>query len=349
MTTENLPSISIVMPCFNEADHIADTAQAVVRHIEKSWPGRRYELLLVNDGSTDGTEAALQDICARLQHVRVHSFPYNKGRGAALKAGFALSSCDYIIALDADLSYDVGHINEIMAVLDGDRSVDAVIVSAYMKGGLTQGVPFKRLFVSRAANWLLSGFLHHNISTVTCVVRGYKVSTLKKCPLLENGKELHLEILRKLELMEAKIVEIPGRLVWRKSRKAARRNNGLNIVTSAYGHLFYAVFTKPTKLLAFVSILVLGIGTYEGINVLRRFFMIYDPGYSADLWWCVWHGLLLAFRDSPHTVVIAVTCLLLSAQLLTLLALVSLAKFQHEELLKNLFVLYAKKNEPQSR
>jgi hypothetical protein len=158
--------------------------------------------------------------------------------------GISSSRGDYVICLDADLSYDEKHIGSILDCFEGDPKTDVVVVSPYMKGGYTKGVPWGRLMVSRLANWILAGFFEGKLSTVTCVVRGYRGPLIRAIPLFEDGKEIHLEILRKLALYGARILEIPGRLEWKRTRKQPRERGKSNFFISAGKHTWYVFSSR---------------------------------------------------------------------------------------------------------
>ena len=164
-------------------------------------------------------------------------------RGAAIRAGFEALLSSHIICLDADLSYDAAHISEILDCFKQDPQTDVVVVSAYMKGGTVEGVPWVKLFISKMANWLLAGSF--GLSTVTCCVRGYRGDLVRSMSFSEDGKEFHLEILRKLMARGANVVEIPGRLVWR-DRTNERRRAERSFLRSVLGHIRYG-FHTPTN------------------------------------------------------------------------------------------------------
>ncbi|MEZ4273010.1 MAG: glycosyltransferase family 2 protein [Myxococcota bacterium] len=149
--------LSIIVPCYNEVGKIATHAGYILDFCAKQFRGKSIELILIDDGSTDGTTAVLQQLINDHPQVKAVFFAKNKGRGCAIKAGFKKSVGDLLIVLDADLSYDVKHIERIMQAFDSDDAIDAVVVSPYMRGGTTRGVPPFRLVLSRLANWLFGG------------------------------------------------------------------------------------------------------------------------------------------------------------------------------------------------
>jgi len=334
------PDVSLIIPCFNEVATIGHTVHQVLDYMASRYTGKSFELILIDDGSTDGTTNLLMQFMQHFPVVQAVFFKTNQGRGAAIKAGIQRSQGACVILLDADLSYDVNHIGEILDNFQSTRS-DVVIVSPYRSGGVVRGVPFWRLMLSRAANWILSGFFAENLSTVTCVVRGYRGDLIRRIPLFEEGKELHLEILRKLGIYQACFSEIPGRLIWKTTKAKPRRKNNLKVARSAKKHLLYGILVKPTHLFNSIALLFVLLGIYEGWNILHSVYTYYQPA-DAPAGYRLWVAIAAAYAHSPHTFFIAGLCLILGVQILSFNGILQVLQLQQEETLRHLLAVLEK-------
>lgn len=329
--------LSIIIPCYNEEETIQETCSIINQYMSEDFCHLNYELILINDGSTDKTSEIINQLQSNI--IKPLHFLTNKGRGEAIKYGISCARGRILITLDADLSYDVNHIGAILSCFNDDPKTDVVIVSAYKKGGSTKNVPFSRLLLSRIANWILSGFFQRRFATVTCVVRGYKAEMIKKICLIESGKELHLEILRKLDLYNAQIKEIPGQLVWKKDpQKKKRRKNNLKIFDSGTNHLMYGLIIKPTGFFKLLTVLFLAIGLYEAFVVgwsALNHLDINEQSFARSLW----KGLNYAFLSSPHSFFIGLGALILGLNTFCFLILLAISKKHHEENLRHILTV----------
>ena len=120
--------VSVVMPCFNEKPTIVASVKRVLdAPFEK-------EIVLVDDGSTDGTRAVLASEVEKLPNVRVLYQDRNRGKGAALRLGFQEARGDIIIVQDCDLEYDPREIPKVIQpIIEGDA--DVVYGSRFLGGG----------------------------------------------------------------------------------------------------------------------------------------------------------------------------------------------------------------------
>ncbi len=250
--------LSIVVPMYNEEENAADTVRRIAETMEPL--GRSWELVLVDDGSADSTPVVLEQLALTHPFVRYASYRPNRGRGHALRTGFAMARGRYVIATDADLTYDPAYMLEMIRLLDGGET-DMVLASPYMPGGRAENVPAHRLLISRIGNRILSATLPAKIYTITCVFRAYRRQVLDSMILESDGKELHLEILSKALTLGYRVKEIPAVLTGRRKGKSSFRFRRTTL-----SHLLFSFSERPMLLFGLLGVAMflggLAIGIY---------------------------------------------------------------------------------------
>ena len=222
--------LSVVAPMFNEVENVAQTARQI-REALADFP-HRWELVVVDDGSTDASRAKAEALAADDPRLRVAGYRPNAGRGRALRTGFEAARGRFVVSVDFDLSYEASHIVRMYQALSREGGPDVVVVSAYMPGGRVEGVPAGRLLASKLGNWLLRLAWPRPVYTSTCIVRGYRRAALDRMTLTEDRKEIHLEILSQAFAEGLRVEEIPGTLRARargKSKAKLRRSMGTHL------------------------------------------------------------------------------------------------------------------------
>ncbi len=111
-----LPSISMVVPAMNEAENLIETIPQAISVLEKL--GVEYEVLVIDDGSTDGTPQVMRDLCSTHPHLRSIRLRRNAGKTAALSIGFDLAENDVFVMMDADGQDEPSEIPRLLAKLD---------------------------------------------------------------------------------------------------------------------------------------------------------------------------------------------------------------------------------------
>lgn len=230
--------LSIVAPMFNEEENVGETVRRV-REAMAAFEGG-WELVIVDDGSTDCSRARAEAEAARDPRIRVAGYTPNAGRGRALRAGFDAARGRFVASVDFDLSYEPSHILRMHQALAREGGPDIVLASAYMPGGTCQGVPWGRLLPSRLGNWLLRFAWPRRLYTSTCIVRGYRREALERLALREDGKEIHLEILSQAFEKGLRIEEIPGHL-----RARARGRSKARLGGTIGSHLKFLARRRP--------------------------------------------------------------------------------------------------------
>jgi len=254
-------TVSVIIPMFNEQDNVLSTLERVGSILASS--GLSYEIIPVNDGSTDDTLRVLDSLASQDPHIRVVSYWKNGGRGKAIRYGFKAARGAYVATIDADLSYDPRYILEMVTVLEEERDIDVVLASPYMDGGGTEGVPTDRLLISRLGNRILQLAMPERLHTLTCIVRCYRSEVLSSLDLESNDKEIHLEIISKVLAMGYRVKEIPAVLT---SRKKGRSKFSLR--STAASHLLFTLFERPMLLFGILGAVLTLIGIGLGIYIL---------------------------------------------------------------------------------
>jgi dolichyl-phosphate beta-glucosyltransferase len=137
------PALTVVLPCYNEADRLPGTLQALLAHLSAA-PGE-VEVLVVDDGSTDATVEVAEAVAAVDRRVRVLSYRPNRGKGFAVRTGMLAAQGELVVFTDADGSYSPSDLDRILAAL-----AQAPVAIGTRTGG-TSG-PVARRAASRVFN-----------------------------------------------------------------------------------------------------------------------------------------------------------------------------------------------------
>jgi glycosyltransferase involved in cell wall biosynthesis len=168
------PQISVVAPLLDEQDNLL----ALYEQITRALAGRyEYELIFIDDGSTDRGFEILKGFQAADPRVRVIRFRRNFGQTAALSAGFKHARGDVVVALDADLQNDPADIPMLVAKLDEGYDV----VSGWRKKRHDNAL--KRLLPSKMANWLISRITGVRLHDFGCTLKAYRREVLAETRL----------------------------------------------------------------------------------------------------------------------------------------------------------------------
>lgn len=193
----------VVLPCYNEEKNIGHLVLRIEETLSKRLP---YQIIAVNDGSTDETGKILKKLSKKFP-VTVITHRTNLGLSAALRNGLnaalqQASDGDFIVTMDADSTHDPRYIVKMARCLNG--GADIVIASRYVGGGHQINVPLYRTVLSKATNLsfkFVTGVPAHD---VTSGYRAFKVSVLKKTVqrlgdrfVTSKGFEVAVEILSK--------------------------------------------------------------------------------------------------------------------------------------------------------
>jgi glycosyltransferase involved in cell wall biosynthesis len=256
--------ISVTVPICNEAGNIRAVYERVREALEAL--GRPWELVFVNDGSSDGSDALLDEVAAENKHVKVIHFRRNFGQTAAMMAGFEFARGDVIIPRDGDLQNDPADIPKLLAALDNGFDV----CSGWRKDRKDNAV--KRNFPSILANRLISFVSGVRLHDFGCSLKAYKREVIE-------GVRLYGEMHRFLPIYAgwhgAKITEVEVRHYARTSGKS---KYGLERVLKVLADLITVKFLdrfqqKPMYLFGAVGLSSLGISAISGAYALFRKFV----------------------------------------------------------------------------
>ncbi|MEK7270863.1 MAG: glycosyltransferase [Planctomycetota bacterium] len=261
--------VSIIAPLHNEEENVATT----VAKIREAFDAAKedWEFVCVDDGSLDGTRKALEAEAAKDPRVRIVSYSPRRGRGYALRQGFAAARGAFVVTTDFDLSYGPDQLLSLLKNLRADPGMDIALASAYMEGGAVEGVPGFRLFLSKFGNSILRHALGGQIRTATCIVRAYRREALSALELFSTGKEIHLEILSKALALGLSVGEFPATL-----RGRTKGKSKFKFRETTLSHLGFCISERPMLLFGVLGGLSLlggfGVSAFLLFKYVAQFF-----------------------------------------------------------------------------
>ncbi len=314
--TDTRPSLTIVLPAYNEEAMIANTLDRVTAYLVTIEDRYSWEVLAVNDGSRDSTGEILDRYAASSDRIRALHHHTNFNLGQALRYAFANARGDYTIVLDCDLSYGPEHIGLLADAIVESRA-RVVIASPYIKGGKVTAVPWIREKLSRWANKLLSMSAKGSFSTLTGMVRAYDTVFLKKLNLKAWDFEINTEIIYKAQILRALIVEVPAHLDWSDQLEVPERGSSIRIMRGILGQGFSSFLFRPFFYFIVPGLGVLVLATYSlGWTFwhVGRELLNVPPGAEAS----ISAAIARAYAFSPHSFLVGGVALLVAIQLVSL-------------------------------
>lgn len=198
---------TVAVPCFNEEGNVTRLESVLLPEMEKIRAA--HEILLIDDGSIDRTAREMEELQSRRQNsVRIIRHSRNLGLGESIKTAVREARGEYLILLDADLTFHPREIPRLIAK-QRETNADCVIGSHLMKGGEASEIQWFRLFLNRAVNLLYILASGARIRSFSSMFRLYRVSSLKTLTLESPGFSLSAEILAKLVRQKEIIAEVP--------------------------------------------------------------------------------------------------------------------------------------------
>ena len=189
--------ISIVIPVFNENESLPDLKVELDKNLS-AYP--EWEVIFIDDGSSDGSTEYLADLCAQDSHYKLIQFYRNYGKSAALSEGFKLADGDYIITMDADLQDDPAEIPNLVGKLEDGWD----LVSGWKK---IRHDPIGKTLPSKLFNFVTRVMTGVKIHDFNCGLKGYKKSVVKSIEVF-GGRHRYIPALagqRKFKITEITI------------------------------------------------------------------------------------------------------------------------------------------------
>jgi glycosyltransferase involved in cell wall biosynthesis len=193
--------VSVVIPCFNERD----TIEQIVNSVRNS-PIQNIEIIVVDDGSTDGTTDVLKEKVAELADQIIYQ-PANRGKGAALRTGFAAATGDIILVQDADLEYSPSDYPALLQPIFSG-SADVVFGSRFLGGRPHRVLYFWHMVGNRFLTLLSNMFTNLNLTDLESCYKAFRAPLLKDLDLREKGFGFEPEITAKLAKTRCRIYEV---------------------------------------------------------------------------------------------------------------------------------------------
>lgn len=223
-------TVTIVVPVYNEVDSVPRLVKQIVEAL--TGLGSIYEILLIDDGSTDGTADIIANLSAEWPSVKAVYLARNYGQSTAMQAGFDAAQGKLVITIDGDLQNDPADIPNMISLLE-EKDVD--VVCGWRQN--RRDPPVRKLF-SRIANWMISKLTGVRLHDYGCSLKVYRRDVLERTRLYG---EMHRFLPALLTEVGAEIREVPVR---HHARKFGRSKYGLDRTLRVVLDLCFVIFLR---------------------------------------------------------------------------------------------------------
>jgi dolichol-phosphate mannosyltransferase len=270
---------SVVCPFFNESGIIEHAIREMLAQL-RTLPGT-WELIVVNDGSTDDSLAIAEAVAHENPRLRVLGYERNQGRGHALQTGILAARGNIIVTTEIDLSWGETVVHDLIDAMRRWPDADVVVASPNLPGGGYRHVPAKRVWISRFGNRVVRLCMSNAVTMNTGMTRAYRREVIQSLPLTEPGKEFHLEVILKATSFGYRIREIPAVLEWKQHKRqgqVVKRKSSSKVNRLIVSHSLFSIFANPVR---YVWLMSFGFFATGGFFVAAAFVLFYLRQVSA--------------------------------------------------------------------
>jgi glycosyltransferase involved in cell wall biosynthesis len=194
------PGLSVFFPAYNDAGTIASMVIQAVAIAGRLTPD--FEVLVINDGSSDSTGAIAEELARTYPQVRVIHHPQNRGYGGALRTGFASATKALIAYTDGDAQYDPSELE----VLWNRLAADADMVTGYK---ISRSDPIHRVIIGRVYHYTVKMMFGLRVRDVDCDFRLMRREIFDRVKLERDTGVICLEMMRKIQDAGFRVLEVP--------------------------------------------------------------------------------------------------------------------------------------------
>lgn len=267
--------LSVVIPCFNERETLKACVEQVLRIADENLS---LEIIIVDDASTDDSHTIARHLETSNNNIQVFRHEKNKGKGAALKTGFARATGDFIAIHDADLEYDPNDLKRLLGPLLEDKA-DVVVGSRFLSPGAHRVLYFWHSVANKTLTLLSNMLTDLNLTDMECCYKLFRSDVIKSIDLKENRFGFEPEIIAKVAHQRLRIYEMALSYDGR-TYAEGKKIGWKDAVRAIYCILHYNLPYCPPYVQFFFYVLV---GATAALVNMAAFLSMYSVGIQVEI------------------------------------------------------------------
>lgn len=209
-----LASLSIFFPCFNEEKNVPIMVNQALKVLPKV--AKKFEIIVVNDGSDDRTKQVTQQLMAQYSQVKLVSHQQNQGYGATVRTGFSVCQYDWIFFTDGDAQFDLQELTDFVSY---SQNYQAILGFRKQRAD-----GFKRALFAKLYKFYIDALFRVHVKDIDCAFKLIKAELIKDLDFFSNGAFISAELLYKLKKKKVRFKQLPVNHYQRQHGKSTGAN-----------------------------------------------------------------------------------------------------------------------------